>query len=184
MRIASVFKHLAVLLVYIACVPHDTVNAASLKGHVVDSAGRPVAGAEVRVFRKARSADEKRTHNEAVTFDGAEALRTDAEGNFETRDLFNQDTTLRVVAQADEMLAGRSAWITPADNDAIAVPNIMLRRLRTVTGCVVDRAGMPVADAKLFNAGDTHQRIETKTEPDGRFQLAGLAEGEAFLFIE
>ncbi len=168
----------------VACGACACARAAPVKWRGGDTAGMPVAGAEIRVFRKARSADGRRLSNEPVQLDGKEGLRTDAEGRFETTDLFDRDTPLRVIVVAEGTLANRSAWITPGDDDTVTVPNIVLRQMRIVPGRVVDRQGRPVAGAGVFNVGDAHQRMETTTDAEGRFQLAGVPEGRAFLFVE
>lgn len=54
----------------------------------------------------------------------------------------------------------------------------------TIEGRVVDSAGHPVADVTVFNSGDTSARVETKTNPTGRFHLDGLPEGQCFWFAE
>jgi len=172
-----------VLFVCAACAACAVAHAASLQGRVVDTTGMPVAGAEIRIFRKVKSADERSTRNELISL-GAEALRTGADGRYETQFAFDAESPLRVVALAKGMLAGRSRWITAGDTPSVDVQDIVLRRLRTVPGRVVDRQGRPVAGATVFNVGDSHQRVETTTDAEGRFQLAGVPEGQVFLFVE
>ena len=55
--------------------------------------------------------------------------------------------------------------------------------MRTVTGRVVDRSGKPVADALVFQSGDSPNRTETTTDADGRFSLGGVVARPTFLFV-
>lgn len=161
----------------------SAANAAAIVGRVVDAHGRPVADAEIQVWHKPKAAD-NHPANERVELDPGNYVRTDNEGRFETPNLTELGSMLRVVALRDGMLAGRSRWIAPVDQAVIDVGSITLRRLRTVRGRVLDTQGRPVAKATVFNSGDGHRRVDTSTDEKGRFELAGVPEGQACLFVE
>ncbi|HVX12915.1 MAG TPA: carboxypeptidase-like regulatory domain-containing protein [Pirellulales bacterium] len=149
--------------------------AATIEGRVVDSAGKPLAGAEVRIWR---------FPDRPVEFDGSDVLVTDAEGRFVSPDVPVAGPA-QIVANAHGMLADRSGWFR-IDKDAVAVklPDITLKGLRLVTGRVVDRRGQPVDDATVFNSGDGHERIEARSKGGGKFLLPDVPKGGVFLFAE
>lgn len=160
-------------------------DGVSIQGRVVDSSGKPIANAQVQIWRKPQR-EGKPFENEQVRIDASESLRTDADGRFVTPDApgLEPDQPIRVIVQADGMLAARSPWVKPGDEKIVELGDLVLRRLRTVTGRVVDRHGRPVSDATVFHAGDAHKSERTTTDADGRFQLTGVPEGRAFLFVE
>jgi hypothetical protein len=57
-------------------------------------------------------------------------------------------------------------------------------RKRTIAGVVRDREGRPVADAIVFQSGDGPTRTSATTDAQGRFQLPGVSEGKAFVFVK
>jgi hypothetical protein len=154
-----------------------SLDAGVIKGRVLDSAGRPIAGAEIRFWRRARP-----TGGTPVKFDDKEALLADGKGHFETPNIFDVNTPVRVTAQAVGMLAGRSGWFRP-QQEFTEVDDIVLAQLRSVPGRVVDSQGAPVAGATVFN-GDGHQRVEAKTGSTGKFLLEDVPEKALFLFAE
>lgn len=169
-----------VLFVCTNCVVAHRAAAAAVQGRVVDSSGRPVAGAEIRLWRKTRPGKVPIGQNEPVKF--PQQLLTDAEGRYTTPDIGDAGQAVRVIALPKEMLAGRSAWVD--GESMVKMPDIVPRRLRTVAGRVADRDGRGVSAAAIFHRGDAHGRIETATEADGRFLLNGVPEGLAPLFVE
>jgi hypothetical protein len=164
--------------------PTQSIEAAVLTGRVVDSAGQPVAGAVVRIWQKLPRADGSGTTNQPVNFGEGDALVTDAEGRFTSPDVLAGNAFARIVAETKGTLAGRSAWIEIPPGATVVAPNIVLKRLRAVIGQVLDRKGQPVAGAVVFNSGDAHERVQTKTGRNGKFFLEGVPEGGVFLFVE
>lgn len=154
--------------------------AAVVEGRVLDSRGRPVADAEVRVWRKTANAA-GREENQLVETCG---LRTGADGRFQTADLPNLGNSVRIVAEARQLAAARSAWVRSRDRNTIDVGDLSARRLRTVTGRVVDRKGKAVSGAMVFHSGDAPRRVEAISDDAGAFRLAGVPEGQICLFAE
>ncbi|HEX5442573.1 MAG TPA: carboxypeptidase-like regulatory domain-containing protein, partial [Pirellulales bacterium] len=152
-----------------------SAGAAIIEGRVVDSDGNPVARAEVRIWR---------FPDRPVEFDGSDVLLTDAEGRFVSPDVLVGGAA-RVVAEALGMLAGRTSLIRIAeDAAAVHVHDITLKRLRIVTGQVLDRRGQPVDGATVFNSGDGRERVEASSKGGGRFILRDVPKGGVFLFAE
>lgn len=161
-----------------------SLYGATIEGRVVDFAGEPVAGAEVRIRQKLAGPG-GRLVDRPVDFDGRDALRTDAEGRFVSPDVLVGEAFARIVAEREGMLAGRSGWIEIGNGATGAkAPDISLKHLRIVTGQLLDRRGQPVDGATVFNAGDGHERVETTSKGGGKFRLAGVPEGGVFLFAE
>jgi hypothetical protein len=53
-----------------------------------------------------------------------------------------------------------------------------------VEGMVVDSAGKPMADVRVFNTGDAPETVSARTDASGRFRLEGLRSGPAYVFAE
>lgn len=163
------------------------IEAAAIKGRVVDSAGKPIAGAEVRVWQKLPARDGQRISDQQAGFDGRDVMVTDDDGRFATPDVLVEEAFARIVVEAGGMLAGRSGWIEigkDAKQSTIAAPDIVLKRLTAVAGKVVDRQGQPIAGVTVFNSGDGNERLEAVTGQNGEFLLGGVPEGPVFLFAE
>lgn len=169
---------LSVLLAF-----YSAADAAVLSGRVVDAKGQPLPHAEIQIWHKPKAAD-NHPANERVALGPSNELRTDDAGRFKTPNLAELGSAVRVIASREDMLAGRSRWIAPAEQEELDVGSITLRRLRTVSGRVVDRVGRPVAKATVFNSGDGHRRVDTSTDEEGQFELPGVPEGQACLFVE
>ena len=58
----------------------------------------------------------------------------------------------------------------------------LARTVETVEGTVLDTAGKPIAGARVFNAGDGPDPMETRTDAAGRFRLTGFRKGPAYVF--
>ena len=159
-----------------------SLDAATIEGRVVDSAGGPVAGAEVRVWQKLPAPNGIGFSDQQTTFDGRDVVLTDENGRYATPDGVAEEAFARIVVEADGMLAGRSGWIEIRKDAQAKAPEITLKRLRIVIGKVLDRRGEPVDGATVFNSGDGHERVETTSKGGGKFRLADVPEGGVFLF--
>ncbi len=84
-------------------------------------------------------------------------------------------------AFAPGRLSARSPGITATrESDQSTV--LVLRRVRTIEGRVVDRQGQPVAGAVVRQSGDGPMPTETVSDEQGRFRLPGVIEGPALVF--
>jgi hypothetical protein len=161
-----------------------SLNAATIEGRIVDSLGEPVAGAEVRIWQKLPAPGGRGAIDQPVDFDGGDVLQADAEGRFVSPDALVGEAYARIVAEAEGMFAGRSGWIEIEKDARVKAPDITLKRLRIVTGQVLDRRGEPLDGATVFNSADGHERVETTSKGGGKFRLASVPEGGVFLFAE
>jgi hypothetical protein len=149
-----------------------------LIGRVVDTTGRPVAGAQITdADRGGRP---------------LHAARSDADGRFALPGI---DARRRQVLLRAEAGGARSRPVLAALPAAFDAPiDIVLSDDLHIAGTVVDAAGEPVADAVVTyrRGGDPEARPdprpvavlepilagETRADGDGRFSIAGLAPGE------
>ncbi len=118
-------------------------NAVALVGRVKDPAGRPVAGAAVRVSARKRSPDDIPVEQFTVAFDdeGRTILRTGADGQFRTPRRLRPDLEYRVDVEADGYIPAGTEWIQPGDRKLWYFPAMTLQpatTTRTVAGRVVD----------------------------------------------
>lgn len=165
----------------------SAAHAAVIAGRVVDRDGRPVAGAEVRIWQKLPGADGAAWSDQPVRFtegEGGDVQRTDADGQFETPDVVTSDAFARVLVEAKGMLTSRGDWFEIRQQTSPHVIQLAMRRLRTVTGQVLDRKQRPIEGAAVFHVGDAPEKIEAQSDRDGRFQLTGVPEGRVFVFAE
>jgi len=145
-----------------------------VRGKVVDTNGRPVEAAEVRVV--ARGHVDWRARRQALTGN---------DGAFEIRGLPLR--AMDVVASHD---TGASA-IVPADLTATREIELMLKLDVTgeIVGIVVDKAHQPIGDAQVYAepewTGNVEQREtwnvrgfgEAVTDQGGKFKLTALPDG-------
>lgn len=176
-----VFKVSRLFLVIVCLLQPQPAHSAALKGRVVDTAGQPVAGAQIRVWRKIR-APGAFPRIEPVLFEKEATLRADDAGRFTTPDVFDNTGPLRFIAQADGLLAGRSGWLIPQDG-VTEIEDIVLPRLRSFIGRVTDSEGASIEGATVFNR-DGHRVVETKTGRTGKFLLDGVPADGQFLFVQ
>ncbi len=153
-------------------------------GRVVDPAGRPIADAEVRLWRRVRDPQGVVAISDpAAAGEGSFLTHTDADGRFRTRGRLPSRADYAAEATAPGRLAARSPVIAAGPGpDRPTV--LVLRRIRSARGRVVDRRGRPVAGALVRQRGDGPMPTEAHSEADGRFQLPGVIEGPALVLAE
>ncbi len=153
---------------------------ASVRGRVVDSGGKPVAGAQVR----------RETYSPQSTLLDAFLRKkrpswplsatTGADGSFELgRFAPGEETVLDVVAEG----------FASAETEATAGPDakpvkVTLWAAASVAGEVTDEAGRPVARAAVAPAGSGLGGSEFRwvtTDGQGRFEVQGVAPGRVLL---
>ena len=130
----------------------------SIAGTVVDKAGRPVSGVQIRIYGDAQPSVNK-------------PVMTDAQGRFHVENL--AAAPLRVVAQQRTAAISRNVTLSakaPADDLRLVLPDAVAK----VSGIVHDHRGNPV-----FGAEVTSYRYDRKTltDKEGRFELSGMEQG-------
>ena len=157
-------------------------NATPINGRVVDSAGKPIAGASIRLWRQARAKDGRVILADPIAdIDHSIWLHTDQEGRYRTKRRFPAHGESYAEAFAPGRLSARSPAVAMAEQ-AAKPPVLVLRRVQAVEGRVLDRQGNPVAGAVVRQSGDGPMPTETLTSADGRFRLPGVLEGPALIF--
>ncbi len=153
---------------------------ARLAGAVRDESGAPIPGVAVEVWvRCGLSTGAGRSVYvipEAVRFDTG-PVRTVADGSFQTPPLLRAGSTYRLVVRSAGYAAAISDWIT-LRGESNAMPPLTVRRLRTLTGRVVDRQGRPITSVQVFPPGDGPSAT---TDAVGRFQLGAVRSGRSIL---
>jgi hypothetical protein len=157
-------------------------NTTPIGGRVVDPAGKPIAGAAVRIRRQVRDKTGRVIVVDPIAGgDGSIAIRTGADGRFQTRRRFPAHVEFYAEASAPGRLSARSPGIT-ATREPDQPTVVVLRRVRTIEGRVVDRQGRPIAGAVVRQSGDGPMPTETVSGKQGQFQLPGVLEGPALVF--
>ncbi|MBJ6762748.1 carboxypeptidase regulatory-like domain-containing protein [Myxococcaceae bacterium JPH2] len=171
----------------------------ALTGRVLDSAGKPVAGADVSL-----AASAERTLVDVRCDECGQALLacTAHESTLHTLEFFEQQRgflTARATARSDaegrfrfEHLVGVSfsVWarapglgVALRDRAAPGEPvDLFLPPLRAISGLVVDDAGRPVAGARVRAVSrKVPLPFEVSAGADGAFSLSGLGEGPFYV---
>jgi hypothetical protein len=164
--------------------------AVQLKCRVIDTTGKPVQGVTVRLReisaqpsagRQAPSAEGAGVGDEQAALEqlaptGRDGMTTS--GSLQPANSyvleFEKDGYLRAVGHRSH----------PLDRGLTQLPDVQLRRLRTVRGKVTDRNGAPVAGAIVFQSGNGSSRTETTTAANGTFQIDNVPEGTALVFAQ
>ena len=138
----------------------------SVRGVVLDDAGQPVSGAEVRYAQEDRSRGRGRGGRDSVLADLVEPVRTNANGLFAMGPLPRTD--FRLVADAVRHVEARTSRIEPADAGGVEDQTITLTRAASLSGVVRDAAGNPVAGAEVAAMGSRADRRDDGGDNGGR----------------
>jgi hypothetical protein len=149
-----------------------------LHARVVDTAGKPVLNANVQVHVLTSRED---THTSLVELAGSSPLKVDPGGTVLTSAL-EAGRAYILQVEAPRMLPTISRWSRPRDAGTVHLPDVVLRRLLTVTGTVAGRDGRAIAGAAVIQSGDCPDRTDAITDAQGQFTIDGVPEGDAFLF--
>ncbi len=146
-------------------------RAATLAGLVVDRAGAPVAGAELRA-----SATE-------LWPGGWPRAWTDPQGRFRFTHLPARAAGV-VLASLDGYRSSETAIVTPALGEAAPPLRLVLEPGEAVAvGRVVGPGGAPLEGVSVRLVGGSADR-RTRSDPDGRFRFAALAPGSYRLLAQ
>ncbi len=81
-------------------------------------------------------------------------------------------------------MADMTAWLSLGADTVPDVRDLILRRVRTVSGRVLDRSGRGVPGAIVRQSGDGPERTRAVTDAQGHFSVSGVLEGRFFLFVD
>jgi protocatechuate 3,4-dioxygenase beta subunit len=148
-----------------------------LKGRIVGKGGRPLPGAKVGL---------RTTWMVGGGGIGFQLLttNTDVTGNFVFDGLWPGDS-YRLMIEADGYAKQESKRITAEAGKTHDYGEIRLASTQAVVeGSVVDSAGKPLADVRVFNSGDAPEMLATKTDAKGQFRLRGFRAGDVWVFAQ
>jgi hypothetical protein len=153
--------------------PIELERAASLQGVVVDEAGKPAAGAEVRYLDPDSFSSSR------------EALKCDAEGKFAIKGLVSQGR-LMIKARTEKAVTEPMA-ISLAQKEPVRLM-LSAKKAFALRGAVVDEEGRPVSRARLSgqmtwsigSTGHVFPLAEHQADAQGRFEIGGLWAGDAY----
>ena len=159
-------------------------QATPLEGRVLNADGQGVAGAKIELWTQWQSDDAFQLGYAPFAICGQREITTDAEGRFRTPGSVGREIEIAAFVRAEGYLPARTEWTRGKEGDAPRFADLKLTRLRTISGRVIDRQRRPLAGVRVFQAGDGVERTEALSGADGRYELSGVSEGEAFLFAE
>jgi uncharacterized GH25 family protein len=152
----------------------------SVAGIVVDSEGKPVAGAKIRP-----SIEFKKPPDDMSQLGVGSTLTSDAEGRFrfDSVPLSTQELGVEI-AHADFRPQGNHLARSEFGLEKGQQPagTIVLDRGLTITGRVTDEAGNPIIGA-LLRTRFLNDTREAKTGEDGVYRLSGCTAGNARLVV-
>ena len=157
-------------------------NTVLLSGRVLDSAGKPVERALVRLRSQTRTSQGQVWRTDPVVFGDRDVLRTDQDGRFQTESGLRSGLEYEATVTAANAPPGRTGWLKAAHGPTAAFADVMLHRLTAVEGVVHDREGRPIKGAIIFQSGDGPIRTRTVSDAQGRFRLSGVIAGKVILF--
>ncbi len=158
-------------------------NNVVLSGRVLDSSGKPVEGAEVRLRSQTRSSDGHAWRTDPMSIANGHALHTDKDGRFTTESGMPAGREYEATITASGARPGRTGWLKVDRGQTVAFADLTLDRIRVVEGLVHDREGKPVSGAVVFQSGDGPMRTRALSDAQGRFRLSGVIAGKAILFV-
>ena len=144
---------------------------------------KPLPGRWCRSARE-RSANTDMPEAFPIRFSAGE-IRTDSDGRFRTPREVKRGYGYRAeITPVDEVFMPEcTPWLAVKADTKPFFPKLVLRRLRTVHGRVVDSHGKPVAGASVRQAGDAALPTQVITDSEGQFALPGILAEPAFVFV-
>jgi protocatechuate 3,4-dioxygenase beta subunit len=140
------------------------------RGRVVDSAGQPIAGAEVRLSRAERGGAGFMFQIAGMNREKADAT-SGVDGSFRLAGLKPGEYALAV--SRDDYAPRRVPSATVAEQGPNDWPPIVLAAGVPIAGVVRSSKGDPVVGAEVFAFAEGPSR-NSRTDPEGRFRLEGF----------
>ena len=163
------------------------IPTVAVAGRLLGPGGIPLPGVVVKVEFRVQENNFPGFARPAQ-FANAATIQTGPDGTFLTpKELDRKGSEFRVEVSTEGHAINRTAWVSPGEGDVVTLPDLTLRRLRTirvVSGTVVDLGGKPILGASVMQAGDGPAWTSAKVDDSGRFRLKGVAGGRALVFAE
>jgi protocatechuate 3,4-dioxygenase beta subunit len=156
----------------------NRAELAPCRGRVVDSSGRPVAGASVEIQSLVSSRGVPVGAVPAL-LDADAPIVTGRDGDFLAPRGLPRGTRHRMAARAAGYAPARTEWMPSG-----AALDASLARLRTIQGRVVDAQGRPLAGVGVFSALAPLPGNRAMTDGRGGFRLSEISKDDPFLFVE
>src|SRR5262245_27600549 len=158
-------------------------HAKAVSVRILDEEKRPVPGAKVTArHRPAAPPPFGLSSGMPVKWPAGVAKGTDGEGRFTSPRCLDPDGDYQLIVEADGFLETTSLWKKVGKEDELAFGDLVVTRLRTLEGVVVDTKGQPVAGAKVLRTDD-RRRDEATTDAAGRFAVKTSSVPPAFVFV-
>jgi len=152
-------------------------HVVTFSGTVVDDAGRPIQDATLNLYTLWRTG----SGGIGFTLDTAKA---GDQGRFAFRGLWPGDE-YQVKVESPGFEKSETPRVRGEPGKTHDFAKIVLASAQgVVEGTVIDSAGKPVVDVRVFNTGDAPQTVSTKTDAAGHFRLEGLKPGPVYVFVE
>jgi len=168
----------------------------ALSGTVADGEGRPVAGAEVRVEgahdlarRRHYFAPALGSIARGTPIERAVTARSDARGNFRFESL-PDGAAVGLTTSAEGKATTRTVRPPALANQVDAPVRVVLMSEARLAGRVVSAVagvgvgGRPVTLQGVFEGASSTLAGKATTDAEGRFEIRGLAEGRANVFLD
>ena len=152
-----------------------------LECRVIDTSGQPIPGVQA-VVREIANADPK--SGETVIEDTLQQLMSSNSEGIVTAGSLTAGSAHVVELSLDGYVPACSRRSHLDDTGTVRLPDVTLRRLRTVEGRVVDSSGQSLSDVTVRQAGDGPAWTTCQTAADGTFRLEGVPEGLALVFAD
>lgn len=170
--------------VEVAIGPADTISFA---GRVLDPEGKPIEEAVIRIESEQSGPNPQRGWPDYL--ERLDFIQTGADGGYRTPAALSQPGwRYRAVVTATDFLPSQTPFVfRDGEGKVVALPDLVLDpapAVREVAGAVLDRAGMPIAGAKVSQSGDGPEWTTTTTDERGEFRLGGVYKGPALAFAE
>ena len=148
-------------------------------GRVVDTENKPIPNVTCTLRRiPTRAADDDSMIDKSTT---KKLKPTTSDGTVRTDELKTGDAYVLEFSHAG-YVPGISHRTHCEATGKVRVKDVVLRRLRTVRGVVLNSEGQPLEGVTVRQAGDGPAATETATSERGQFELDGVPEGLALIF--
>ena len=155
----------------------DKTITTSLLGVVTNENSEPLHNSEILVYAY-------NWHLNNTTERQTKKAKTDNRGKFQIDGLWPSKKYAIVISAPKYEQYGPKLFETTASGIYSYEKVILSNNDRIVKGKVVDSAGTPLSNTRVFNVGDGLVAMETKTNATGNFILKGFRKGTVFVFAE